>query len=517
MNEIQAGTATRVSGFKLGIAADANTGEDNVINSSLQTPELGPYASAIEVERAIEALFASGAAGNGLKNMDVLVTRKAVPPPAQGYQWLVTFSETIAGADLNTPVLVSTLISRGDEHTVMTSVNQHGTFKELQGHFQLKFKSTSDLSVPEATIPESMDNLGEKTASKIQPPNPVMLAYNATADQMVEALRRLPYVRDVEVTRSEHPHLLRGEMIKPSGHSWSVTFISYGDNHHQGSVPLLEVQPLTATDAVGNASEMLGNSLYVGAEVLLEGNGPSVAVEVSNNGQQFSDSYIEFEYHPLIVLGTLYPVSGPAVGGTRVVIHLAKHTFQHSNAFKFKQEDSNMLENGKLCTWGSIANSTNRSYLATVESATSISCFTPSHVSGNVSVSVSLNGKDFNIESALTFRYDADQRELDVFPLTGPIYGGTAVTVRGISLNGPTVATMDRVKCAFGREIVSAFRITSDEIRCRSPPVSAPRSVNFEISTNGGIDFTKDRAQFLYEEAAGCQRSSVSVCLQVAL
>ena len=45
-----------------------------------------------------------------------------------------------------------------------------------------------------------------------------------------------------------------------------------------------------------------------------------------------------------------------------------------------------------------------------------------------------------------------------------------------------------------------AFQSTQHAIKCRTPPVTAPRAVSVEISTNSGIDFTDQRAQFRYEE-----------------
>jgi len=242
---------------------------------------------------------------------------------------------------------------------------------------------------------------------------------------------------------------------------------------------------------------LIGNELFLNVDVLQEANGPSVPVEITNNGQQYTHSYIEFEYHPSIVLGVVHPLSGPSIGGTKVVIELAEHTFEHSTSFYFDPEDTDPLEldgarlNGLTCKF-------NDSIVpATVLSTTSISCITPPHVSGNTSLRISLNGEEFST-STLPFRFDISSRKLVLEPLTGPINGGTIVTVRGLNFEGTW--NMDRIKCSFGGEVVSAFQSTPHIIKCRTPPVISPRVVSVEISTNAGIDFTDQRAQYKYEE-----------------
>ena len=83
-------------------------------------------------------------------------------------------------------------------------------------------------------------------------------------------------------------------------------------------------------------------------------------------------------------------------------------------------------------------------------------------------------------------------------PLSGPITGGTVVSVSGLNFDGTW--NMERVKCSFGGEVVSAFWSSRHKVKCRAPPVTAPRSISVEVSTNLGIDFTNQRAQYNYEE-----------------
>ena len=75
---------------------------------------------------------------------------------------------------------------------------------------------------------------------------------------------------------------------------------------------------------------------------------------------------------------------------------------------------------------------------ATVITSNSISCITPPHVRGNASISISLNGKDFS-PSTLVYTYDLSARALQIVPLSGPITGGTVISVNGLNFDGKSI------------------------------------------------------------------------------
>ena len=182
-----------------------------------------------------------------------------------------------------------------------------------------------------------------------------------------------------------------------------------------------------------------GNAIDLTVNVLQEGNGPSVPVEITNNGQQYTWSSEFFQYHPTIVLGTANPVNGPSIGGTKIIVTLAAHSFVDWNQFQFQPEDADPLElegthklNGLTCRF-------NDSIVpATVITSNSISCITPPHVRGNASISISLNGKDFS-PSTLVYTYDLSARALQIVPLSGPITGGTVISVNGLNFDGKSI------------------------------------------------------------------------------
>ncbi|GMI30504.1 hypothetical protein TrRE_jg11042, partial [Triparma retinervis] len=98
----------------------------------------------------------------------------------------------------------------------------------------------------------------------------------------------------------------------------------------------------------------------------------AVDVAVSNNGVDFDDSSILFEYKDGAAVGSISPTSGSIVGGTIVTVTGANF------------EDTNDL----ACLFGTL-----ESPAAVYKSSTEVECEAPlSSSSGFVSVEVSTNG-----------------------------------------------------------------------------------------------------------------------------
>ena len=110
--------------------------------------------------------------------------------------------------------------------------------------------------------------------------------------------------------------------------------------------------------------------------------------------------YFHYSLYPLVFMR---PASGPAVGGSEVVIYLAKSQYQPGSTSG--QQFRSYSRAGALCRFGAHA------VAATVVNTTRLLCVTPSHVLAQapagmiVDVSVSLNGgQDFS-RSPLAFSY----------------------------------------------------------------------------------------------------------------
>jgi len=489
---VQNGIVPKSSGFTLTVGTLGTT--STILHNALPKT----------IEHAIESL------GAGVQ-LDVHVSRRTAEP--SGYVWDVTFPETWNG-DLVVPFIATTYVpilgSYGvaDNLTVSTTILQAGTYQQLSGTFNLSFPTVATTAAP-STTPYSryldnvdknafvknpfntIDQFGDVHLTKVNSDPAMVLGWDASAATVETSLLKLPYVRQVKVTRStELQSDYSGEDEHFVGYTWTVTFLSYGSYQHEGFVPLLEA-------VASSESSLSGNDVFINVDVLQEGNGPSVPVEVTNNGQQYTQSHETFQYHPSIVLGTIFPVNGPSIGGTKVIISLAEHSYKDWNQFQFQPEDADSLEFDGLKSNRLTCRFNNSIVPATVITKDSISCITPPHVIGNASVAVSLNGEDFS-RSLLQYKYDLSARSLEISPLSGPITGGTVITVSGLNFDGTW--NMDRIKCSFGSEIVSAFWSTLHQVKCRAPPVPAPRSISIEISTNLGLTFTNQKVQYYYEE-----------------
>jgi hypothetical protein len=219
------------------------------------------------------------------------------------------------------------------------------------------------------------------------------------------------------------------------------------------------------------------------AEALVEGHGPHVAVEVSLNGQEFSNNGRLFEYHEPIELGYLDPPNGPASGGTVVSVTLAEDLegdLGDSNAFSFHSITAGALDamadetpghstgysRGYVhSNWADaygddaeagltgvteplVACRFDREFVvnATIVDGVSLSCVAPKldrrlrrTLPAVVPVEISINGQDFT-DSGLVYEYHADVEVISVDPRTGPIGGGTLVTISGANFGGMSYA-----------------------------------------------------------------------------
>lgn len=217
---------------------------------------------------------------------------------------------------------------------------------------------------------------------------------------------------------------------------------------------------------------------------LQAGYGPSVPIAVSINGgtewtrpaedvsgitNNSADSEVHFEYHPSFTLGSLYPLSGPAIGGTRVTISLSgadnsentteAATTNSANTTNSTESSTHYSDSEWNFSFDPVRDAQAKCFFnrtavsATVVSNTSVDCVAPPTIrEGGVSlVRVAVNGVDTKASAstssisstkdpvsddmyqtdALRFVYLPDDSGMSLFPATGPVGGGTAVVISG--------------------------------------------------------------------------------------
>ena len=202
--------------------------------------------------------------------------------------------------------------------------------------------------------------------------------------------------------------------------------------------------------------------------------GSIVAVEVSNNGIDFTTNHITFSYSETLAVSSVTPNSGPTHGGTRIRIFGSGLSHAATGFCKFGpgSQPSRAIQ---------INNS-------------SIECVTPAQASpGEVCIEVSNNNVDFS-GNCVKFEFTRAARVTEIQPKHGPKRGGTRVTVTGKHFR-----SADHMRCRFGNvESTDAVEIISnDTIVCMSPS-SIQDYVSLEISNNQGVDYSQSGLQYVF-------------------
>jgi hypothetical protein len=126
---------------------------------------------------------------------------------------------------------------------------------------------------------------------------------------------------------------------------------------------------------------------------------------------------------------------------------------------------------------------------STVYSDASCSCVVPPGLMGMVRLDFSVNGLDYaNSEIFIAILEEAIV--FSVSPSSGPMDGGTFVTVTGINFVTSNAA------CRFGGAVVPAVEFTSTSYICKSP-ASEPSTVDVDVSTGNQV-YTQNSIKFNY-------------------
>ena len=197
------------------------------------------------------------------------------------------------------------------------------------------------------------------------------------------------------------------------------------------------------------------------------------AVEVTNNGQQFTGLDVQYQYYEPLQVTNVLPTTGPVDGHTVVTVY-----------------GSNFIGSMPLlCAFG-----TTIQVSASWKSSSELRCESPSEVSGTVSVEVSNNNQDYTSD-AVSFEYQATIQVSGVSVSNGPELGNTLVTVTGSNF-----VQSDKLRCRFDLDVVSATVVSASTtaLQCVTP-THDPSTQLVEVSNNdqdyvnsAGVTFTFD-------------------------
>ena len=199
--------------------------------------------------------------------------------------------------------------------------------------------------------------------------------------------------------------------------------------------------------------------------------GGGVAVEVSNNGVDWTGGGKVFQYELRARVDYVAPRRGSVDGGS--LLRISGSLMPNTESL--------------ACRVGTI------SFIAARWISQSASaCLVPAHAAGAAPVGLASHfGDRTETEMDVDFTYAPVPNITAVFPVAGSVSGGTQVTVTGSDF-----PTTGRATCKFGATPVNALRRTATTIVCAAPSQSAGwRDV--EISINR-LDFTLNSVQFKY-------------------
>ena len=210
-------------------------------------------------------------------------------------------------------------------------------------------------------------------------------------------------------------------------------------------------------DAAVAASFVTSTALVCATPARLPG---TVALQVSNNGVDFSADSVPFEFDLSATVGSVAPSRAPRAGGTAVTL-LGANFPPSGGAF--------------FCTFGSAP-----AVAATSVDANRIVCVTPeAPATGAISLRVSARG----FSQVLPFEVFSDVKVSRVDPASGPVSGGANVHISG---DFAGLAASD-LGCRF--EGAPAYRVRSaaaDEIVCVAPALPAGL-VAADVLTSDGV------------------------------
>ena len=180
----------------------------------------------------------------------------------------------------------------------------------------------------------------------------------------------------------------------------------------------------------------------------------------------------QYTYVVTPVVSSISPTGGPVTPGTTVTI--AGSGFSGVNS----------------ATTGTVTFGTVAAPLFVVDSDNQIRAKAPAHSAGPVDITVAIGAAVSATSAADVYTYGTAPAVTAISPNTGPVPGGTAVTITGTALTGAT-SVMFGTTAATSVVVVSATKITAI-----SPPGAAGAAVDVTVTTPVGTSPTSAADMF---------------------
>ena len=221
--------------------------------------------------------------------------------------------------------------------------------------------------------------------------------------------------------------------------------------------------------ASGIAVDSTGNSYVSGSTSST--NFPTAPGAYQANCGGNSDAFVvQFQSVATPSVTSIWPLLGPASGGTTVTIYGANLGTASTATVKFGAATAAIISN----------------------TGTQIVATSPAGTAGTVDVTVTTAGGTSAISSAHRFTYTTAPIVSSVMPKAGPLAGGTTVTIYGVNLGTASTATVK-----FGAATAAIVSGTGSRIVAISPPASAG-TVDVTVTTADGTSATSWTDTFTY-------------------
>ncbi len=212
------------------------------------------------------------------------------------------------------------------------------------------------------------------------------------------------------------------------------------------------------------------------------------------------DTYV---YAPVPSVTNVVPAAGPTAGGNSVAV--SGTGFQSSNG-----SGANFSATDVVVDTTPIAQTCPGSPGApcfTVTSATQISVSNlPTHAAGTIDITVTTPGGTSTTSSADQYTFVAAPTVTSVTPTSGPLAGGTAVTVTGTGFTGSGFTTTEVT--VGGQNVTTScgtapcFTVNSGTSITVDVPAESAGTVDITVTTSGGTSAISSADQYTYVAAA---------------
>ncbi len=203
------------------------------------------------------------------------------------------------------------------------------------------------------------------------------------------------------------------------------------------------------------------------------GSGTVHVTVITPGGTSATSTADQFTYVPVPIVTGISPTSGPAAGGTFVTI--TGSGFTGASQVRF----------------GTVAVAASNFTVNTP--GTQITVFSPASPAGKVHVTVTTPGGTSATSTADQFTYVPAPAITKISPISGPVTGGTEVTITGSGFT-------DASQVLFGPTAASHVTVVSDtQITAVSPAVTGSGTVHVTVTTPvGGTSATSNADLFQY-------------------